>query len=140
MINLPFELLNWPAIGVCFVAGQIYLTLWFTVIFGEPWAKAYDPAKTKAEHTKEVPGYTYGIGALCTLLLTLGIALLQAMVGVSGIASALGLAFTISVVFVLATMIPGYAFLRRWNALVLAAGSQVTLIFILSIILAVWTK
>ena len=135
---IDFGQLNWLAIGVSFVVGQVYLTVWFTAIFGEPWAKAYDPTKTKKEHTKEVPGYTYAIGALCTFLLVLGIATLQAGLGVDSVGAGLGLGTFLAITLALATMIPGYAFLRRWNALVLAAGSQVTLVLILSVILAVW--
>lgn len=137
-MNINFSQVDWLAIVVCFVIGQIYLTLWFTLFFGEAWAKAYDPAKSKAEHTKEVPGYTYGIGALCTFLLVIGLAILQIVLAVTSVSGAIMLAVFVSLTLVLATMIPGYAFLRRLNALVLAAGSQVTLIFILSIILVLW--
>ncbi len=139
-MHLQFELINWLAVVICFILGQAYLTVWFSVLFGKPWAKAYDPTKSKAEHTKEIPGYTYGIGALCTFTLVLGIAVLQASFGIKSFGAAMRLAAFISLAFVLATTIPGYAFLRRWNALVLAVGSQVSLIFILSVILAIWQK
>ena len=137
-MNFDFEQINWIAIGVCFVIGQVYLTIWFTALFGEPWARAYAPGKTKAEHTKEIPGWTYAIGAVAMILLVIGLALLQNGLGVSGVGGGLGLALFVSLTLVLTTMVPGYAFLKRWNALVLAAGSQVTLIFILSVVLAVW--
>lgn len=139
-MNLQFELINWPAIGVCFIVGQVFLTVWFTVLFGTPWAKAYNPTKTKAEHTKEVPGYTYAIGAICMIALVLGLALLQIALGVKTLGAGLGLAAFVSITLVLTTMLPGYAFLRRWNAFILAATSQVTLIFILNVILALWQK
>ena len=135
---MQFELINWLAVVVCFIIGQVYLTLWFSAFFGNSWAKAYDPAKTKAEHTKEIPGYTYAIGATCTFVLVLGMALLQAAMGVKGLAAGLGLGAFISLFFVVATTIPGYVFLRRWNALALAVGSQVSLILIVSVILALW--
>lgn len=137
-MNLNFDLINWAAVAVCFVVGQAYLTLWFLVIFGEPWAKAYHPDKTKAEHGKEIPGYTYGIGAICMITLILGIALLQTALQITSLGSGLSLAAFVSLTFVLATTVPGYAFLRRWNALAMAVGSQITLIFILSAILAMW--
>ncbi|MEQ9426434.1 MAG: DUF1761 domain-containing protein [Cyclobacteriaceae bacterium] len=137
-MNLDLGALNWVAVVVCFVIGQIYLTMWFTIIFGEAWAKVYDPTKAKAEHTKEIPGFTYGIGAICTFLLILGLAILQLNLGISSISGGFSFGAFISVFFVLATTIPGYAFLRRWNALWLAVSSQVSLIFILSVVLAVW--
>jgi hypothetical protein len=134
---MSFETLHWPALAVCVVVGQAFLTLWFVALFGEPWAKAYGAAD-KAQHAKEIPGYTYGIGLLCTALLTLGLALLQGALGVHGASSGLlfglGVALTLSVT----TMLPGYAFLKRWRAFGLAAGSQISLILILSVILAVW--
>ncbi len=137
-MNLDFTQLNWLAVIVCFVIGQVFLTLWFAVIFGDPWARAYAPGKTKAEHTKEVPGYTYGIGALCMLLLVLGIALLQSALGTSSIGDGISLALFLDVFLVASTMVPGYAFLRRWNAVWLALGSQAVVIVILSAVLAVW--
>ena len=137
-MNIDFAQINWLAIVVCFVVGQVFLTLWFTVLFGEPWAKAYDPKKTKSEHTKETPGYTYGIGALCTLLLTLGIAFLQNALNVQGISSGVSLGLFVSLMIVATTMLPGYAFLKKLNGAAIALGSQVVLIIILSIILSAW--
>jgi hypothetical protein len=137
-MNIELGQINWLSVVVCFIIGQIYLTLWFSVFFGTPWARAYDPTKSKAEHTKEIPGYTYGIGALCMFILVLGIAMLQSALEIKTVGDALGVAAFISASFVLTTTIPGYAFLKRWNALILAVGSQVTLIFILSVILALW--
>ena len=57
-MSFEFSQVNWLSVFVCFVIGQVFLTLWFTVLFGEPWAKAYNPSMSKAEHTKEVPGFT----------------------------------------------------------------------------------
>ena len=139
-MNIEFGLINWAAVGVCFVIGQVYLTLWFSVFFGTPWAKAYDPSKSKSDHIKEIPGYTYGIGAACTFLLVMGIAILQLSLSITTLNGALEIAGFISLNFILATTIPGYAFLKRWNALLLAVSSQVSLIFILSVILALWQK
>ena len=117
---------------------QIYLTLWFSVFFGSKWAKAYRPGTSKAEHTKEIPGYTYAIGALCTFVLVLGIAIVQSSLEIESWSAGLELAAFISVAIILSTTVPGYAFLKRWNALWLAVTSQVSLVFILSVILALW--
>ena len=51
---------NWIAVAAAFVVGQIMLTLWFTVLFGKPWALAFG-AQDRAEHSKAVPGYTYAL-------------------------------------------------------------------------------
>lgn len=132
-----FAALNWFAVVLCIVVGQGFLTVWFFALFGDPWAKAYG-ATDKAQHTKEIPGYTYGIGLACMILLTTGLALLQQGVGVrtagDGVIFGLFVALTICV----ATALPGYAFLKRWPAFFLAIGSQTVLIVILSTILAAW--
>lgn len=135
-----FGALNWPALGVCFVAGQIFLTLYFTVILGDRWAKAYGPDKTRAEHTAEVPKYTYGIGAACTAALVLTVALLQAALGVQGVGEALQLGALIAFGLVAAAMLPGYAFLRKLDGGWLAIGSQVALTVMVSGILGAWPK
>ncbi len=138
-MNFDFGQINWIAVFVCFVVGQVYLTLWFTVFFGDAWAQAYQPGKTKAEHTKEVPGFTYAIGAACTLLMVIGLALLQTLAGVQGVIGGISVGLFVGICFVGATMIPGYAFLRRWPALILAAGSQISIVIIISLILSLWT-
>jgi len=138
-MDLDFGQLNWLAILACVVAGQIVLTLWFVVLFGEPWAKAYGGgAMTKAQHTKEVPPYTYGIGAACVFLLSVGVSVLQTALGVDGVGGALQLACFLSVAVFVAMAMPAYAFLRRWNAWAIGAGSQIVLIFVVSTILAMW--
>ncbi|MEQ9219255.1 MAG: DUF1761 domain-containing protein [Cyclobacteriaceae bacterium] len=137
-MQLNFGEINWLSIVVCFVVGQVFLTLWFTVFFGEQWAKAYDPTKNKKEHTKEVPGYTYAVGAICMFLLVLGLELFQMMLGVYDMQSGLRLGIFISVFIILATMLPGYAFLKRWNAMRLSLGSQVFVTLIISAILGAW--
>lgn len=129
--------INWVAILACVVAGQIWLTLWFVGFFGEPWARAYGgEGMTRAQHTAEVPMYTYGIGALCVAALSIGISLLQTAFRVEGVLGALQLA-AIVVIFVFVPMaMPAYAFLRRWSAFAIGAGSQITLVAILSCIVA----
>lgn len=136
-MELNFGSLNWIAIIVCVVVAQAFLTLWFLVLFGDPWAKAYGVAD-KAQHTKEIPGYTYAIGAACALLLTLGLALLQSALGITDIGGALTLGIFIALTFSIATAMPGYAFLKRWSAFFIAQSSQICLILILSVILAIW--
>lgn len=136
-MELHFGSINWLAILACVVVGQIFLTLWFFGIFGAPWAKAYGVAD-KQQHTKEIPGYTYAIGAICVLLLSLGLAILHQNLAITTLGPALTLGLFIAVFFSIATALPGYAFLKRWSAFILAIGSQTTLILILSVILALW--
>lgn len=136
-MELNFATINWLAVGASIIVGQIFLTVWFTVLFGTPWAKAYG-AVDKQQHTKEIPGYTYGIGLLCTALLTLGIALLQSTLSIDTLGASISFGLFIAICFCIATMLPGYAFLKRWDAFFLAVGSQVSVILIISIILAIW--
>lgn len=135
-MNIDVSALNWIAILAGIVAGQVVSTIWFVVLFGEPWAREYG-AKDKKQHTKEVPPYTYGVGVLCTSALVISIALAQAAFGVAGIGDALTLAAFISVGFCIATGVPGQAFLRRWGVAVLAFGSQTAMIFVISVVLVV---
>ncbi len=129
--------LNWLAILACVIVGQIFLTVWFLVVFADPWARAYGAAD-KAQHTAEVPPYTYAVGLVCMILLTMGLATLQRGLGVAGVGAGLAFGFYIALHFAIATAVPGYAFLRRWSACFMAVGSQSVLILILSVILAVW--
>lgn len=135
---IDFTGLNWLAVLACVVLGQAVLTVWFAVIFAEPWAKAYGAA-SKAQHTAEVPMYTFGIGLVCMALLTLGLAILHKSLGTSGVAGGLSVGLFVAVMFCVATALPGYAFLRRWTAFVLAISAQVLVILLNSVILAVWT-
>lgn len=128
---------NWMAIIACIIVGQIFLTVWFLVLFGDPWARAYGVAD-KAAHAKEIPGYTYGIGLACMILLVLGLSAVQRGLGVAGFGAGLGFGLAVAVHFAIATALPGYAFLKRWSAGILAIGSQTALIILLSVILAVW--
>lgn len=134
---IDFSAFNWLAILACIIAGQAFLTVWFLVLFGEPWAKAYGAASAK-EHTAEVPGYTYAIGLACVVLLTLGLASLQQITAVADIGAGLATGLFVAVCFSIATALPGYAFLKRWPAFFLGVGAQVVLILILSVILAAW--
>jgi hypothetical protein len=134
---IEFGGLNWLAILACVIVGQIVLTVWFAVIFADPWAKAYGAAD-KAQHTAEVPMYTYGIGLVCMILLSVGLAVLQKSLGVATIGQGIATGLYVAVMFCVATALPGYAFLRRWSAFQLAIGAQVTVILILSVILAAW--
>ena len=131
--------IDWLAIASCVVAGQLILTIWFVALFGRPWAKAYGgPEMTPKQHTKEVPGYTYGIGAACVLLLSLGLGFLQTALGVSRIFEALFLAGILSATIFIPMAMPAYAFLRRWGAWWISAGSQLAVIAVVSVILVLW--
>lgn len=136
-MTFDFGNLNWLAILLSIVIGQVFLTVWFAVLFAEPWARAYGAAD-KAAHTKDIPGYTYGVGLACMIALTLGLALLQNSLGVQSLGAGLSSGFVVALCFCLATALPGYAFLGKWNAAAIAIGSQFVVILILSSILAVW--
>lgn len=136
-MTMDFGAINWLAILACVVVGQVFLTVWFVALFAKPWAKEYGVDDPK-QHTKAVPGYTYGIGAACVLLVSVGIALLQAGLGVEGVAGGVTFGLFVALHFAVATALPGYAFLKRYRAFGLALGSQVVLIVVLSTILAVW--
>lgn len=132
-----FSSINWFSILACIVAGQVLLTIWFVVLFADPWAKAYG-AKDKAQHMAEIPPYTYGIGAACVLLVSLGLAMLQSALGVTSLGDGLALGLFVAIFFALGTMVPGYAFLKRWPAFIITFGSQAVLILLLSAILVLW--
>lgn len=131
--------INWLAILSCVVAGQIVLTIWFVALFGRPWAKAYGgPEMTQKQHTKEVPGYTYAIGAVCVLMLSLGLSFLHAALGVGNIFEALLVAGVLSATIFIPMAMPAYAFLRRWSAWWISVGSQLAVIAVVSVILVLW--
>ena len=136
-MTIDFSSFNWLAIGASFIAGQIISTVWFVVLFGEPWAREYGAADQK-QHTKEVPGYTDAVGAVCNLLLVLTIATLQNALGITGLGGALALGVLLSVGLCTATIVPGQAFLKRWRVAAICAGSQVAMILGISTILGVW--
>jgi hypothetical protein len=138
-MNLSFASINWLAILACVVAGQVILTVWFVALFAKPWAVAYGgEGTTPKQHTQAVPGYTYGIGAVCVLLLSLGVSVLQTALGVNSVGDALQLGLFLALSIFVAMAMPAYAFLRRWSAWFISAGSQITLICVLSVILALW--
>ena len=124
-MQFAFDQINWLAVLACVVAGQVVLTIWFVVLFAEPWAKAYGgEGMTKAEHTKEIPGYTYAIGAFCVFLLSMGVSLLHRALQVQDIGDALQLAGLISIALFLPMAMPAYAFLKRWSALLHRGGES----------------
>ncbi|MCA9692388.1 MAG: DUF1761 domain-containing protein [Nannocystaceae bacterium] len=133
-MELNLAALNWVGVALAVVAGQVVSTIWFVVLFGEPWAREYGAA-SKREHTKQVPGYTYAVGLVCTTLLVLSLAVLQRALSIHTIADALWLAVFVSVGFCVATCVPGQAFLRRWRVALLACGSQVAMILVISLLL-----
>ena len=128
---------NWLGILACVVASQLTLTVWFVALFGKPWAEEYGAADAK-QHAKEIPGYTYAIGAACVFLLSVGLALLQDALKVQSVGEALALGFFVAVHLSIATALPGYAFLRRYKAFLLAIGSQTVVILLQSAILVAW--
>ena len=136
-MNLDVSSLNWLAIGACLVFGQVFLSVWFIVLFGTPWAKEYG-AQDRKEHTKDIPGYTYGVQAFCTLLLIIGMAIMQSMIGIDTLKAGVQFGLFVAIFYAFATALPGYIFLKRMNAFLMATGSQAILILVVSIILAVW--
>lgn len=119
------------------VAAQIVSTLWFTVLFGEPWAQEYG-AESRQQHTSEIPGYVYGVQLLCTVVLAVSLAVLQRMAGVDSIGGGLGVGLFVAIGFSTANMLPGQAFLKRWRAAALTAGAQASMILVISVIIAAW--
>lgn len=136
-MSLDFGSLNWLAILVSIVIGQVISTVWFTALFGDPWARAYG-AESKQQHTKEIPPYTYGVGLLSTAVLTISIALIQRDMSISTIGSALLLGLVLAIGICCATILPGQAFLKRYPVFLMTAGSQSVMILVISIILALW--
>lgn len=132
-----FESFNWLAIVACVIAGQIISTVWFTALFGDAWAAEYG-ATSKQQHTKEIPGYVYAVGLVCTTILVLSIAALQQALAVASLGSAIGLGLFVAIGFCAATGLPGQAFLKRWRVFFIAYGSQTVMILAISIILAMW--
>lgn len=136
-MDMHFDTINWLAVLVCLIVGQGVLTVWFVALFGTPWAEEYGVADKK-QHTKEIPGYTYAIQAVSTALMILGMATLQASLGIDTAGGGIILGLWVAISFSIATALPGYAFLKRWRAFALAMGSQAVLMVIVSAILAVW--
>jgi hypothetical protein len=132
-----FDGVNWLAILTCVVVGQVLLTIWFVALFPKPWAREYGVSDPK-EHTKAVPGYTYAIGALCVLLLSLGMAGVQAGLGVDTAGKGALFGVYVALLFSITTALPGYAFLERYRAFLLAMGAQAVLVVALSTLLAAW--
>jgi len=123
--------------AVAGVAAQIVSTLWFTVLFGEPWAREYGVG-SRQQHTSEIPGYTYGVQLVCTVALTVSLAVLQGMAGVESVGSGLALGLFVAIGLAAANMVPGQAFLKRWRVAGIATGAQAAMILVISAILAGW--
>jgi len=87
MLDFELAALNPWGILLAILAGQAVSTIWFVVLFGDPWAREYG-APSRKEHTAAVPGYTYAVGLLCTAMLVLSLALLQHALGVDTLAGA----------------------------------------------------
>ncbi|MEL6862075.1 MAG: DUF1761 domain-containing protein [Pseudomonadota bacterium] len=133
-MDISFAAISWLAVIAAIIAGQVVLTLWFTVLFGNPWAKAYG-AETRADHAKDVPGSTYGIGLICMIALVLATELLHQAAGIDSISGGLVFGLIASLGYGVATVLPGYAFLKKSDAGRIAAGSQAIAIFVVSFVL-----
>lgn len=129
--------LAWLPILAAVVTGQIVSTVWFVVLFGDGWAREYGAA-TKAEHTRQIPPYTYAVGLACTIVLTMGLAWLQARLDIGSVGDALALGALVAVVFAVAAVLPGYAFLQRWRAFGYAQGCQAAMILVISVVLGLF--
>ena len=136
-MDFNFAEINWLAVVASVVAGQIISTVWFVALFGEPWAQEYG-AESKAQHTKEVPMYTYGVQLSCTVVLVISLALLHRAVGVASVVDALQVGVFVALGFCIATGVPGQAFLKRWRVAAIAYGSQTAMILGISVILGAW--
>lgn len=136
-MTFDFTALNWKAILLCVVLGQMILTVWFAVLVAEPWAKVYGAAD-KAQHAAEIPMYTYGVGLICMFALAIGLALLRQALGVAGISGGFTMGLFVSLAFCLATAVPGYAFLGMWTGLALAIAPQMIVILVHSTVLSTW--
>ena len=136
-MELTLSGINWLAVALSVIAGQVISAVWFVALFGEPWAKEYG-ARSKRQHTKEVPGYTYAVQALCTIAMVLSVAVLQRSLGVASVGDALKLGLFVAAGFCVATGLPGQAFLKRWRVAAIAYGSQVAMIIGVSLILGLW--
>ncbi len=134
-MEISLSSVNWIAVIVAVVAGQALLTLWFTLLFGEPWAKAYGAAD-RAAHTKAVPASAYGIGLACMVVLVIGTALLHQAVGINSIAGGLVFGVITALAYGLATVLPGYGFMLNLDAGRIAAGSQAAVILVVSVVLS----
>ncbi|BBM84613.1 DUF1761 domain-containing protein [Candidatus Uabimicrobium amorphum] len=137
MFNIDFSTLNWLAIAASVVAGQIISTIWFVAIVGNPWAREYG-VSDKKQHAKEIPGYTYAVGLVCTIVLVLSIAILQQVLKVDTLGGAISSGLFVAIGFAASTSLPGNAFLKRWSAFLMMIGSQTAMILGISIILALW--
>lgn len=136
-MNFDFSALNWGALLASVAAAQVVSTLWFVVLFGEPWAAEFG-VKSKKEHAAAVPPYTYGVQVLCTIVSVVALALLHQALGVANIGEALGVGAFVIVGFVLSNGLPGQAFLKRWRVAALSLGCQATMILTVSIVLGLW--
>lgn len=127
----------WLAVLASVVAGQVVLTLWFAVLFADAWARAYGgPSMTKEQHRAEVPPWTYGVGAVCTLTFSVGLSLLRAALGVTSLPGSLALGGFVALFLFVPMALPAYAFTKRYDAFLIGAGSQVALALVVATVLA----
>ena len=136
-MEIAFSDLNWIAIIVAVVVGQVLLTLWFTVLFGQPWANAYG-AEDRAAHTRDVPGSAYGVGLACMVALVFATAFLHQAAQVTDLSGGLIFGLIAAIGYGVATVLPGYGFLLKSAAGRIAAGSQASAIVVVWLVLSVF--
>ena len=128
---------DWLAVLGCIVAGQVISTLWFVVLFGEPWAREFGVA-TKQEHAARIPGSTYAVQVGCTAVQALCLAILHGIAGVASMGQSLALGGLVALGFCAANLLPGQAFLKRWRVAGIAIGCQVAMILGMSVVLGLF--
>lgn len=136
-MDLTFSELNWWSVLASVFVGQLISTIWFVVLFGQPWAHEYG-VTSKKQHTSEIPGYTYAIQLLCTIAMVLSLAVLYRWLAVDSLANGLQVGGLVALGFCLATGLPGQAFLKRWRVAAIALGCQISMILGVSVILSLW--
>ncbi len=133
-MHFNFGSLSPAAVFSGFVVGQIVSTLWFTVLFGDRWARCYG-VPSRQLHTKEVPGYTYGVQAACTVAQSVSLALLQDWLDVRSTSDALTMGAFVAAGFCATNLVPGNGFLGKWEVAKLTVGCQATMIVAMSVAL-----
>ena len=129
--------LNWLAVLAAVIAAQVVSTLWFVVLFGEPWAREFGVASSQ-EHAQQIPGFTYAVQLLCTVVLVVSLALLMEWLAIDSLAGALGLGLFVAIGFCVANGVPGQAFLKRWRVAAISMGCQSVMILVISLLLGAW--
>lgn len=130
---------NWLAVLVAGVAGFMLGALWYALLFGKAWVKAYALTDEQIAKMSKNPGPTYGGLLACNLLFALGTAMLLNATGGAGVQDGLlaaGLvAFFILLPLTLATQIGGGRSLRGF---LIDWGLQASALLLAGAILGAW--